>query len=96
MIWEINNVTNISHLFSGCSSLTSLPDISNWNTTNVSHMDYLFEKCSSLTSLPDINNWDTENVINMDNMFLNCNEALSNIPNKFNKKKSNRKRTIKF
>ena len=28
----IQNVTNISHMFSGCNSLNNLPDISKWNT----------------------------------------------------------------
>ena len=31
----IDNVTDISSMFSGCSSLSSLPDISKWNTNNV-------------------------------------------------------------
>ena len=31
----INNVTNMSWMFSDCSSLISLPDISKWNTNNV-------------------------------------------------------------
>ena len=28
----INNITNMSDMFNGCSSLSSLPDISKWNT----------------------------------------------------------------
>ena len=32
---EYNNVTNISGLFAGCSSLKSLPNISKWNTKNL-------------------------------------------------------------
>ena len=53
----INNVNNISHMFSGCSSLSSLPDISKWNTNNVINMHSLFYECSSLISLPDISKW---------------------------------------
>ena len=30
----INNVTNMSYMFYGCKSLSSLPDISKWNTIN--------------------------------------------------------------
>ena len=37
-----------------CSSLTSLPDISNWDTHNVINMSSLFSLCSSLKNLPDI------------------------------------------
>ena len=37
-----NGITNISFMFSGCSSLSSLPDISNWNTNNVTNMNGMF------------------------------------------------------
>ena len=45
---------NIDEMFSHCSSLISLPDISKWNTDNITGMRYLFCDCSSLVSLPDI------------------------------------------
>ena len=38
----INNVTNMSGMFTGCSSLTSLPDISKWNINNVTNMNRIF------------------------------------------------------
>ena len=41
-------------MFSGCSSLNSLPDISKLNTQNVTTMDSMFHDCRSLNSLPDI------------------------------------------
>ena len=47
----IDNITNMSYMFSGCSSLLSLPDISNWNTKNITNMKFLFSGCSSLLSL---------------------------------------------
>ena len=56
-------------MFSGCSSLKSLSDISKWNTDNTNNMSYLFNECSSLEELPDISNWNTTKVINMEKMF---------------------------
>ena len=44
----------MSDMFGGCSSLKSIPDISNWNTTNVYNMSDMFRGCSSLKSIPDI------------------------------------------
>ena len=44
-------------LFSGCSSLISLPDISKWNLINVRNIKGMFSECSSLIMLPDISNW---------------------------------------
>ena len=46
------NITKMSSMFHGCSSLISLPDISKWNTYNVIHMDSMFNGCSSLIFLP--------------------------------------------
>ena len=31
----IDNITNMSYMFSECKSLFSLPDISKWNTSNI-------------------------------------------------------------
>ena len=59
------NVTDMSYMFYGCSSLISLPDISKWDTKNVTNMSDMFNGCSSLISLPDISKWDTKNVTNM-------------------------------
>ena len=49
---EIKKMENLSYMFYRCSSLSSLPDISNWNTTNVNNMSDMFLGCSSLSSLP--------------------------------------------
>ena len=65
----INNITNMSCMFCGCKSLSSLPDISKWNTSNVNNMSYMFYGCESLSSLPDISKWNTSNVYNMSVMF---------------------------
>ena len=78
----INNVTDMSDMFCGCSSLSSLPDISNWNTNNVTDMSSMFNGCSSLSSLPDISNWNINNVKHMFLMFEKCSKNLI-IPNKF-------------
>ena len=72
----INNITNMSYMFSECSSLISLPDISKWNTINVKDMSNMFENCSSLSSLPDISKWNTSNVTNMSNMFSGCSNII--------------------
>ena len=75
----IDNVTNMSYMFSRCSSLSSLPDISKWNTSNVTDMSGMFVGCSSLSSLPDISKLDTSNVTNMGYMFIGC-SSLSSLP----------------
>ena len=39
-------------MFSGCSSLISLPDISKWNTNNVTNMSYMFCDCKEDLNIP--------------------------------------------
>ena len=73
----IDNVTNMSYMFEGCSSLSSLSDISKWNTNNVTDMSYMFYECSSLSFLPNISNWNTNNVTNMNCIFSGCSLLLS-------------------
>lgn len=65
-----SNVTSMSGMFKGCTSLASL-DVSNFNTSNVTEMEGMFDNCSSLKSL-DISNFNTSNVTNIKEMFLNC------------------------
>ena len=45
----IDNITNLSFMFDGCSALSNLPDISKLNTNNVINMSYMFSECSSLS-----------------------------------------------
>ena len=69
-IFNTSNVINMSDMFDGCQSLTTL-DVSNFNTSNVTDMSGMFNGCSSLTSL-DVSNFNTSNVTNMNNMFISC------------------------
>ena len=75
----INNITNMSYMFSNCVSLSSLPDISKWNTSKVTNMNHMFFSCKSLSLLPDISKWNTSKVTNMSYMFSNC-VSLSLLP----------------
>ena len=72
---DTSEVTNMSLMFDGCSSLTSL-DLSKLDTTKVTNMSCMFDDCSSLTSL-DVSNFDTSSVTDMSFMFCNCNRLTS-------------------
>ena len=63
-------VGNMSEMFSGCSSLTSL-DLSGFNTANVVAMESMFSGCSGLTRL-DLSNFNTAKVKYMGSMFYGC------------------------
>jgi surface protein len=67
---KTSKTIDMSAMFNGCSSLTSL-DVSHFNTDNVIDMGSMFSDCSSLTSL-DVSKFNTENVANMREMFYFC------------------------
>ena len=64
------NVTDMSHMFHGCSALKSL-DLTNFNTANVTDMSHMFHGCSALESL-DLTKFNTANVEFMYHMFYGC------------------------
>ena len=73
--FNTSNVTNMSYMFSYCSSLTSL-NLSSFNTSNVTDMNKMFNECSSLTSL-NLSGFDTSNVTDMSFMFRFCSKLTS-------------------
>ena len=75
----IKNVDDFSHMFFGCSSLISLPDISKLNTINVTSLKNKFFGCFSLLSIPDISNWDISNVNDISGLFSLCKD-ISTLP----------------
>ncbi len=79
---KTDNVTNMNHMFSGCSGLTNL-DVSNFKTDNVTNMGYLFSGCSSLTSL-DVSGFNTSKVTNMYYLFSGCSGLTSLDVSNFN------------
>mgnify|MGYP002677879374 CR=1 FL=1 len=68
-------VTNMSSMFSSCSSLASL-DVTHFNTANVTNMRNMFSGCSSLTSL-DVTHFNTAKVTDMSYMFSSCSSLTS-------------------
>ena len=76
---NINNITNMEEMFTGCKYLESLPDICNFNTHNVKDMSHLFSGCSSLLSLADISKWDISNVEYIQCLFNGC-SSLKSLP----------------
>ena len=70
-----SNVTNMSNMFNGCSSLTSL-NVSSFNTSKVTDMSNMFYGCSSLTSL-NVSSFNTSKVTDMKEMFNWCSHLTS-------------------
>ena len=76
----------MSSMFYKCSSLISLPDISNWNTKKSKNIYNMFYECSSLLKLPDLSNWNINNVTNVaykSSMIYECLSLIITLPKKF-------------
>ena len=76
---ESKNITSMYSMFDGCSSLKSLPDISEWDTIKITDMRYMFHDCSSLKSLADISKWNMINVTSINSIFSGC-SSLKSLP----------------
>ena len=85
-------VTDMSYMFSNCSSLTSL-DVTHFNTAKVTDMSNMFWGCSSLTSL-DVTHFNTANVTNMSLMFYSCSSLTSLYLTNFNTAKVTNMRSM--
>ncbi len=75
-------VTDMSQMFYGCQSLTSL-GLSSFNTANVTDMTSMFYGCNALTSL-DLSSFNTANVTDMSQMFSRCQYLTSLVISSFN------------
>ena len=72
-VWEIDNVEDLSEMFTGCENLVYLPtNMSSWNVKNVKTMKDLFYNCKALEKLPDISKWNTSNVTDLSGVFHSC------------------------
>ena len=67
---NLNNVKDISYMFSECKSLSSL-NISDFKTSKVTSMSHLFNSCIRLNSI-DLSSFDTSSVEDMSGMFKDC------------------------
>ena len=62
-------VTDMSNMFLGCSSLTSI-DVTKFNTAKVTDMRNMFSSCSALTTIYCNDNWKSDVVKESTGMFI--------------------------
>lgn len=72
--WYTSNLIDMSYMFIGCSSLTTIPL---FDTSFVEDMSSAFSGCSNITEIPD---FDTSSVLYMSRTFGDC-SSLKSIPN---------------
>ena len=80
---QTDKVRNMSDMFYGCSSLTSL-DVSGFKTDNVTSMSEMFRNCFSLTTIYAGDLWNTGNVIEGSDMFTGCTQLVGGAGTAYN------------
>lgn len=69
-IIDTHHATDMSYMFTGCSSLLDL-NLKNFNTSNVTNMRSMFNGCRALKSL-NVTSFITDKVTDMRDMFNGC------------------------
>lgn len=69
---QTEDVTDMSYMFAGCTSLQTFSGIEYCNTTNVTNMAHMFEGCYIGWTELNLTNFNTHNVENMAAMFKDC------------------------
>ncbi|MGD1319739.1 BspA family leucine-rich repeat surface protein [Chryseobacterium sp. 2R14A] len=76
---NLSNVTDMSHMFENCETLTGNSSFNNWNISSVTDLSNTFTGC--LLFNQPIGNWNTSNVQNMRGTFTmaqNFNQPIGN------------------
>ena len=89
--FDLSEVYNTDHMFSGCSSLEYLKLSPKFQSSDLGFMSYMFYGCRSLKSL-DLSFFDTSNILFMDHAFEGC-ESLTSLD--FSNSKTSRARNMK-
>jgi hypothetical protein len=67
-----NKLTNLSHMFNGCSTLKNISELSYLDTRDVTDFSFMFWGCSSLNDIKPIENWNVTKGKNFQSMFGGC------------------------
>ncbi|QQV01562.1 MULTISPECIES: BspA family leucine-rich repeat surface protein [Chryseobacterium] len=76
---NLSNVSDLSHMFGACETLTGNASFNNWNTSTVTTIAEIFSGCYVFNQ--PIGNWNTSNVQNMRGTFIsaqNFNQPIGN------------------
>ena len=73
--FDASQVTEMSNMFKGCTSLTSI-NFNISNTSSVTDLSYMFYGCTSLKEL-DLSYFDSSSITNIEQTFFECKSLLS-------------------
>ena len=74
---DLTGTTNLSHLFNGCTSLTTVGGMDSWDVSNVTNLHQFVSGATSFNQ--DLNSWDTSSVTDMSYAFYGATSFNGNI-----------------
>lgn len=80
---DTSNVRNMSYMFEGCDSLTSL-DLSSFDTSKVTNMLAMFNSCTELKTIYVSENFVISNLLECNFMFYRCTSLIGGSGTKYN------------
>ena len=76
LAYTVGGLTDMSNMFSDCSSLTSIEGLQYIDTSKVTTMYNTFYGCNKLTTL-DLSGWNIDNVTTIETMFAYCSSLVT-------------------
>lgn len=81
--WDVRNLRNCFYFVKGCTSLTTIGDISKWNVQRLYDLNGMFDGCKNLVC--DISDWNISISCIKTNAFKYTNSKIFKKPNVFKK-----------
>jgi surface protein len=69
-VLNLSGVTHLARFLGGCTSITTISNVSSWDVSNITSMFSTFGGCSSFDQ--DLSSWVVSNVTTMFGMFASC------------------------
>ena len=76
LAYTVGGLADMSNMFSGCSSLTSIEGLQYIDTSKVTTMYNTFYGCNKLTTL-DLSGWNTDSLTTIETMFAYCSSLVT-------------------
>jgi surface protein len=76
---DLSSATDLSSMFSNCTSLIGNQYFNNWNVSNITDMNFMFYGAANFNT--DLNNWNVYNVSHMSHVFFGASNFNSDLDN---------------
>ena len=76
-MYDFNGINNTTNMFTNCTSITTINNISSWNLSGITNLGNMFNGCINFND--DITTWDVSNVTSLSNMLYSTSSFNQNL-----------------